>query len=164
MAKLTIQLEGGPQLERELRELDDRLHRPLDPLLDVIGQQVARWAQNRIRESGADLRGTPLAWPPLHPATRAIRRRYGHDGKPDLFRGGQLLHDIRPLGRGPDHVDVGATLEYAADVQRGGTVTRGGRRREVPARPFLAITDLQADDLAEMVGAYFAAEEGAPGV
>lgn len=160
--EITLQLEGAEPLERELRELDARLSRPLAPLLDVLGQQVASWAQERIRTSGADLRGTALAWPPLDPVTRAIRRRHGHDGKPDLVRGGQLLHDIRPLAQGPDYVDTGATLAYAADVQFGGTVSRGGRRRQVPARPFVAVTDPQADDLAEMVGAYFAGEE-APG-
>lgn len=151
---VTIQLDGAQQAARELLELDDRLNQPLRPLLEVLGQQIASWAQSRIADSGRDLAGTEFEWPELHPATLAIRRRYGHQGKPVLYRGGQLQHDIRPLAQGADYTEVGATLDYAGTVQFGGETTRGGRRRTVLARPFLVLTDPQIDQLADLVALY----------
>lgn len=160
---VTFQIQGAQEARRELLELHDRLHQPMTPLLEAMGQQVASWIQGRIADDGADLRGTPFAWPEHHPATKAIRRRYGHEGKPRLYRGGQLQHSIRPLEQGSDYVDVGTNLEGAATVHHGGETSRGGRRRTVQAFPFVVLIDQQIDDLAEIVGIYFTEPESSPG-
>lgn len=161
MATVQIQITGAQEAARELRELDRR-QTDLRPLLEVIGQQVADWAKNRIEESGADLRGTADAWPAHHPATTKIRRHYGHEGKPMLFRGGETRDTIRPRDIGPNFVDVVSDRPWSATVQEGGTTSRGGQTRTVPARPFLLVTEQQVDDLAEMTLVYLTEPDTSP--
>jgi phage gpG-like protein len=159
----TITVQGAQEARRELLELHDRFNRPLTPLLEILGQQVASWAQARIASSGADLAGTADAWPELHPITQAIRRRHGHGGKPKLFRGGQLQHDIRPLAMGSDNVEVGTTIDYGRTVQEGGETDRGGRRRTVQAFPYMLLTEPQVDEVAELVAIYHTDPSATPG-
>lgn len=158
---LTIQVTGAQEAARELRGVDRRT-RQLRPLLELLGQQVASWAQTRIDESGANLLGTADAWPDLHPATLKIRARYGHDGKPVLYRGGEMRDTIRPAEIGATYVEVVSDRPWSGVVQEGGTTSRGGRTRTIPARPFLVVTEQQADDMAEMVLLYLADGQEAP--
>lgn len=153
---LTIRIEGAQAAVQELQHLDERLHGSLRPLLESITQVMASTFKDRFHQ------GPPpgVTWAPLDPVTLAIRRRHGHGGKHTLVRGGELRDSIRPLAQGPDYVEVGTTLEYAADVQEGGTVTRGrGRSRQLPPRPFVVLGDEDLADLEDMVVRYFTGGE-----
>ena len=153
---VSIRIEGAQEAIRELLLLDERAQAPARPLLQTLSQLMVGWFRKRIRDSGRDLAGTPYAWAPLHPVTRAIRRRHGHDGKPDLYRRGDMHDSLRELSLGDDFVEVGTNNPWAADVQDGGPTTRGkGRPRDLPPRPFVILTDQQIDDLEELVVDWF---------
>lgn len=164
MVRARIEIEGAERAALSLEKIADRVDAPLGPVLAAIGQNWSSAFQDAIRTGVLDL-------PEPHPATSRIREHYGHGGKPRLFRGGQLLHDIRPLAFGDDFVEVGADLPYARVVQSGGRVTgtrhrdergrfastgRGERfTREVRPHPFIVVSDELVDDTVETLTEYF---------
>lgn len=144
MVSVRIHFEGARETARELRGLDAAWGGDLSAVLAAIAEHWAGVFQRRITRRELDIA-------PLHPATHKIRRYYGHQGKPPLFRAGDLRDSIRPLAVSATGFEVGTILEYAADVQHGGTVTRGGRRRTLPPRPFLFVDDELTDETVELL-------------
>jgi phage gpG-like protein len=153
MVRIRVTTTGLAELRRDLTAQGERARGPLRPLMSILAQDWASTFQRRILERELDL-------PTPHPATVAIRRYYGHDGKPRLFRDGTLAHSIGPLDIGDDHFDVGTTLEYAAVTLHGGTVQGPGGPRTVQPHPFLVLDAELLDDTVGMITDYVLLGEG----
>jgi phage gpG-like protein len=156
VVRIALQVHGADELARGLRATGERLSRPPEPLLQAAAAMMQTWFQEHLRgEQGPD-----GAWPALHPATRAIRRHYGHGEAPKLVRAGDLLHSVQTLAQEASSVEVGTRLSYAATVHDGGQVTdERGRTRTVQAFPFVYFTPQEIEDLVDAVTAYYF-EEG----
>lgn len=155
MVRVRVTTSGLREIEVSLAEAAERLGRPLRSLMNLLAQDWASTFQRQILERELDL-------PEPHPATVAIRRYYGHDGKPRLFRGGDLAHSIGPLDIGDFHLEVGTTVEFAGVLMHGGQVTdRRGRQHTVQPHPFMVLDAEMVDDAAGMVADYILlGEEG----
>lgn len=168
MAKSGVSLNWGG-LDKALlgaaRRLSER-----QPLMDGIGEMMVSSTLQRFEdEEGPDGK----AWKPSIRATpsedtRAPVRR-GKDGR--LLKGsgrkikgrkggktltnmGQLRDSIEKRATN-DEVMVGSNVAYARIHQMGGMAGRG-KSVELPARPFLGVSEQDAEDIREMVGDFLA--------
>ncbi len=148
--RLTVRTEGADAIIRRLEAHAEKHQQPKSLLLEVLAQEGVTAFQANIRSEGSRLSDRGISWPPLHPVTQKIRRHYGH-GSRMLVRSGDLLHSIRPLTFGDDHVDIGTSARGAYVDHHGGTVDR----RQVPARPFLLPTVQDADDWIALTADYY---------
>ncbi len=162
--------------DEEVTRLLDRLARHLSDMSQVmndIGLQLMDETERRFEE-GVAPDGTP--WAPKSAATIAAYERRGQrvDFRP-LF--GPNVDGI-PLRSsffhqyGPDWVEVGTNKIYSAVMQFGaskgafGVDARGGSIPwgDIPARPFLGISERDRDNIAETVDEWLArVAEGAQG-
>lgn len=111
--------------------------------LEEIGAMIEDRARERfIDQVGPD--GKP--WAPLSAAYQARRRK---PGSPILTQEGHLRDSLTHLASA-GMVQVGSNRVYAALHQLGGTSSMPPGPRSVPARPFLPVGDLPADERAEM--------------
>ncbi|MEM8933518.1 MAG: phage virion morphogenesis protein [Acidobacteriota bacterium] len=148
MLRLTIEDDTG----RVREHLDATIEAMTDlrPALATVGDALLdRFAAN-LDSQGARLADRGVRWPPLHPATLAIRSHYGHPSGPPLDRTGEraLRSSLRTEAPTATSVDIVAR-HPAADL-----VDRGGRNRDgrpIPARPFLVPSHADADDLAGLL-------------
>jgi phage gpG-like protein len=155
-----LAIDGAEQAARSLGELGERFNRDLSPLLAAVAADWTTLFQRNIREGG---RGAN--WPDLHPATKAIRRYYGHGEGPPLIRSGDLLHSIGLLESTPTSIEVGTTQRGSGGVpaarilQSGGTVVdERGHIREVPPFPFIFLEAQDVDDTVELIATYLFGE------
>lgn len=126
---------------RDVSRLSDRLARigraSPDPLLDAVGALLASSAKRRIRSEKRGPDGEPWrSWTPAYAATR-------HAGQSLLLAGGGLDDSITHLVAGHG-VEVGSNLVYAAIHQLSGA---GTSRPNIPARPYLGVSDEDAQDI-----------------
>ncbi len=148
---MAITVTGLKDFERDLTEVDHRVNRrSYAPVLETLGAAMQRAFLANLASGGSRLASVaPL--PPMHPVTAAIRRYYGHEGKPRLRRGGDLQASIKSLGQTDRAVEVGSNLDFAHVLHEGGEVTdRRGRRHSVRPHRFLlsTIEDLEGYDAA----------------
>lgn len=153
MVRFSVTVQGAPAAAADLRRIEARLSRgDLRPVIAARGQDMVTAFRENIQTGGARLSDRGIVWPSLHPATRAIRRHYGHEGKKTLVRGGDLLQSIEVLSLGPRHVEVGSTHHAASTVHHGGEVTdERGRRRTVQSFPFVVPSVRDVDDWTALI-------------
>ncbi len=162
MIAITLKDEGVQRsLDRVGALLDD-----LTPVMNRIGEQLAESAMQRIdREVSPD--GTPFA--PRSPATLARYKRQGRGFGGILHRSGDMRSDIfHAYGR--DFAEVGSNAVQSAVMQFGqpkgasGTNARGRPIPwgDIPARPFLGISDDDRDAIGEIVGEWIGRAMTAP--
>lgn len=168
MAKSGVSLNWGG-LDKALLGAAKRLsERQL--LMDGIGEMMVSSTLQRFEdEEGPDGK----AWEPSIRATpsedsRAPVRR-GKDGrllkgsgkKIKGRKGGKTLTDTARLRKSIEHratgdeVTVGSNVKYARIHQMGGRAGRG-QSVELPARPFLGVSEQDAEDIREAVGDFLA--------
>jgi len=131
MIKLRVQLEPAVQL---LATLSGRLAAPAE-LLESTVPLVAGAIERNFDEEGR-----PLRWPPLAPAT--LRRKPA--GLRILQRTGRLRRSIQ-TGLEGNVVIASTDLPYAAAHQF------GFPRRRLPARPFLILTEIDKQEIAQTI-------------
>lgn len=148
-------------------ELDRLEKRAADmtPLMDQIGSVLIDGANMRIGTTNVDPDGVP--W---EPSQRAIE-----DGGKTLRRDGYLATSIEAIAY-PNMVEVGSNLPYAGIHQAGGTITAkdGGALTftlpngefvsvgsvEIPARPYLGVSDEEQEEIQTLVAEYFRFDGG----
>ncbi len=151
MVRLTIEVTGADKASKEVLRVADRFDQPLAPLLDLLAAEWTSTFKSHILEGG-----TPgITWPDLHPMTWKIRRHYGHTDSRKLIRRGDLLESITTLEVGPDSATIGTRNHAARIVQDGGTITQRGRTRQVPARPFIVVTEPLEKNTLQSIQDYF---------
>lgn len=119
----------------------------LTPVMQDIGEFLVESTKRRF-ESGAAPDGTP--WAAKSPTTIEAYERRGDrvDFRPLFGPSGRLSREVN-FRAGPDEVEVGSSLIYAAVMQGGatkgafGTTSRGGAIPwgTIPARPFIGLSD-----------------------
>ena len=153
-ARISIDVVGIDDVERRLGRLADA-GRDLTPLMADIGEYLVRTTKDRFRDQEAP-DGTP--WAPLSESTRR-RKKINKDRI--LTREGYLGGTIA-FRASPDEVLVGSNLIYAGTHQFGaekgafGSTSRGSPIPwgDIPARPFLGLSDADADEIREIVADY----------
>ena len=139
-AEMEVSLAGLLPAKRML----DRLSR-LDTqrLLTQVGGELEAQTRERLSETKTAPDGKP--WKPWS-------RRYAARAKPNaklLERTGKMIDSIA-FEVGDDAVTVGANMVYAATHQCG--------RGNIPARPFLGVSDENVEDIGALVMKFITAE------
>ena len=141
MITLTLKDDGLADLAARLGDL----LADLSPVMNDIGQQLARSAKDRI-DRGVSPDGTAFA--PRSPATLAAYDRKGWRYKGPLHRSGDMRADIFH-GYGPGHAAVGVNAIQSAVMQFGQKKGASGSDKrgrpipwgDIPARPFLGLSE-----------------------
>ena len=164
-ASLVADLSGLGRVQAALRRAGDRLA-DCTPLMRDVGASLVQSTRERFdSQSGPDGK----RWRPLSADTvigrlggvgrtytkkmqfRAKARR-GMASMRILFRQGHLRNSITARA-GADRVEVGTNLVYGAIHQFGGPAGRG-RKITIPARPYLGLSDADADRVEGLVQDY----------
>lgn len=136
---VSIQVDLGG-IERLRERLERLAGLDMSGLLEAIGAEVESQTRRRIEEEKRGPDGTRWpAWSKGYAATR-------HKGHSLLIGEGNLLDSIQYVVSG-DQVEVGTNLVYAAIHQFGGAEAG----MNIPARPYLGLSDDNLDDLAAIV-------------
>lgn len=111
-------------------------------LLSDIGSLLEDSARERVYDTKESPEGAPWAdWSERYALTRGPQHSFLY-GKGDLLD--SLTHQVSG-----DVLEVGATREYAATHQY------GDEDRNIPARPYLGISEEDKDDIISIVGEWF---------
>ena len=160
-ARITVEIDDA-QVRRALSRLAAAVA-DMTPAMDDVGHHLVNTTRQRFFDEQAP-DGTP--WAPLSPVTQ--RRQKRNAGKilteEGTLRGG-IAHQP-----GPDGVDVGASIIYAGVHQFGarkgafGATSKGGPIPwgDIPARPFLGLSDDDEEEIAEIIADYLRAALGGP--
>lgn len=159
-ARITLTLDDAA-LVRQLGDLIGALTNP-EPALRSIGEKLQRTTQERFdpgQKRAPD--GTP--WARNSPVTIA---RKGRDNP--LYERGNLQNTVDYQVLGTRGVEVGTNLVYGAAHQFGMVKGYAGRTRRgapipwgnIPARPFLGLSDQDADDAVRVLRSYLARQAG----
>ena len=149
MSSVVLIIDGIEGLEEAARRIRDfGQPRLLHELLDGVGALVASQTQERIASEKRGPDGT--AWQPW--AERTAARR--HAGQSLLVQEGHLRDSIHHVVT-DNEVRVGSDMIYAAIHQFGGRAGRG-HAAEIPARPYLGLSDDNRDDVRAAVEAFIA--------
>ena len=141
--QISIRVEGLKRVQQKLKVTADRLIN-LQPYWQLVGLYVQR---QTIRERfNKEQSPEGQKWKPLSHAT--IRRRKKHHKKGSM----KILQDTGELRRSiayeanNDSVRVGSKLKYARTHQFG--------RGNIPARPFLGVTESEKQHITSMFRQY----------
>jgi phage virion morphogenesis protein len=134
-------------LQRLSSRLDD-----LTPFMEEVSGVLAFGVEEAFRLEQDPVSGA--AWEELADATVAQRSADGHWPGKMLQVTGQLAASFS-TDFGPDFAMVGTNLEYAAIHQFGG---KAGRNRsvDIPARPYLGLSDDSAAEILVIAERYLA--------
>ncbi len=160
-ARITVEFDDA-----EVRAALDRLLRAgadFTPVMQDVGEHLVNTTKQRFFDEQAP-DGTP--WAPLSATTRGKKRK--NAGK-ILTEEGTLRGGIT-YQAGPDHVLVGSPLVYAGVHQFGagkgafGATSKGAPIPwgDIPARPFLGLSDEDEDEVAALIADYLRAAIGGP--
>lgn len=131
----------------------------MTPVFEEIGEQLARSTKQRF-EAGEDPEGH--AWLPKSQATLdkyarsndPVSSRPLHGPSLDLSR--QIFHEASS-----DQALVGSARPYAAMMHFGGTKAEFPHLwGDIPARPFLGLSDQDRRDVVEITGEWFVRASG----
>ena len=124
------------RLLRTARNLDDR-----DSLMASLAAEGEGQTRRRIDEEKTAPDGTPWApWSPKYAKTRGPENSL-------LVSEGNLLASIESFANG-DSAGWGSNLIYARTHQQ------GDMKRNIPARPYLGLSDRDVEDLMAIIGQF----------
>jgi phage virion morphogenesis protein len=141
---ITIKIDSE-QLQKELKKLL-QLARDRRPLM----KNIAGMMHNAVEENFAQ-EGRPK-WIPLSPKTIAARQKKGYWPGQILQQTGRLAASITQYADN-DQAVVGTNAVYAAIHQFGGKAGRG-KKVNIPARPYLQLTDENMEEILKAVKEY----------
>jgi phage virion morphogenesis protein len=141
---ITIKIDSE-QLQKELKKLL-QLARDRRPLM----KNIAGMMHNAVEENFAQ-EGRPK-WIPLSPKTIAARQKKGYWPGQILQQTGRLAASITQYADN-DQAVVGTNAVYAAIHQFGGKAGRG-KKVNIPARPYLQLTDEDMEEILKAVKEY----------
>ncbi len=127
------------EVQAALRRLQEKVGDLSDTFRD-IGEHLLNATQARF-DREIDPAGNP--WAPLKPETKARKRRNGYRDKIMQMRG--HLRDHLVMQADPDGVEIGTNRIYGATHQF------GDASRGIPARPFLGVSDDDAEAILDIL-------------
>lgn len=154
MAGVKIEIRGADETVARMQELAEKLAQPLRPLFETIGEEWVSHIKENFRNQG-DSAGH---WAALSPTTQKRRRKLGYGpSAPILIRTSDLLQSIQTLDMQDASMSVGTLHESAALLHFGGQTSSHSAvpDRDVPARPFVSLSEEAIADTLEMIEAYF---------
>ena len=143
MTAVALDIDTAPLRAAIARFEGLRAHDPA--LLDILGAVAEGGARRRIQDEKRGPDGA--AWAPWS-ARHAATRRTGQS----LLRQQGDLGDALYFERRGGGVEVGSALVYAAIHQLSGA---GTKRPNIPARPYLGVSDQDEQDLADAVETFW---------
>ena len=158
MARLTIDVTGIDTAAKQLGALA-AAGRDLTPVMRDIGEYLVRSTKDRFEQERAP-DGSP--WQPLSETTRRRKKR----NKNRILTESGLLGGQIAYQAGPAEVLVGSGRVYAGTHQFGakrgafGRTAKGGPIPwgDIPARPFLGLSDADANEITALVAGYLASK------
>lgn len=145
---INVSLEGQERTVKRLNRLLAGVANPR-PALEAIGAVVESQTRRRIEDGGPSPDGTPWdAWSRGYAATR-------HGGQA-LLRGDGGLMDSIDWVADDDSVQIGSNLVYAAIHQFGGEDDMPAGPAGIPARPYLGLSDDDAEEVLDELNDYLA--------
>ncbi len=154
-AKIRVELD-----DRQAQAMFDRMQQGVvnaKPLFDEIGSVLEGSARERIQTTKRAPDGTP--WLALSPKWAAKKAEKGY-APGILTMRGDLLNSVAAQPAGPNFVDIIAgPTTYAAIHQYGGQAGRGGKVN-IPARPYLGLSDEDQAEIREATDDWLAGLAG----
>lgn len=162
--RLKVDTSGFAKLEAGLDEMLARL-RDRKTLMQRIGNYMVSSTRSRITREKTSPDGVP--WAPLTKLTEELKAKDGAHPQDILFHWGTLSKSIYVSSITNDRVYVtadtkrgGASKNYAPYMQRGVRKTGGKyKNKQIPARPFLGISETNKKRIMQMVKAYVAGNQ-----
>ena len=141
--QISIHVEGLKHLQQKLKVTADRLAH-LQPYWQLVGLYVQK---QTIRERfNKEQSPEGQKWKPLSPATIRRRKKHHKKGSMKILQDtGELRHSIA-YEAGNNSVRIGSKLKYARTHQFG--------RGNIPARPFLGVTESEKQYITSMFRQY----------
>jgi len=135
------------EVQRHLRGIARRM-RSMEPAMAVVEEVLATAVDDNFQEQGQ--RGGRQQWADLKDETWERRREGRGRGQGKILTDTGALSRSAQAGRRHDRrsAEVGTDLEYAATHQF------GDPRRNIPARPFLFVTDEDVQEIADTIADY----------
>lgn len=138
---IQINMQGLARLQRRLQPLSAL---DISPLLETLATEVESQTRRRIQEEKHAPDGSPWAELSTRYAARKVEKKGASVGL--LEYGGDLRDSLVSNVSGNEAViSMGSNLIYAATHQLGDS------RRNIPARPFMGISDENLGDLQGLV-------------
>lgn len=152
MATIEITIRGDKETADTLQKLSNDFKDFSEPL-DLSSRKYLNAISSNFTDEGKTF-GKP--WPPLSPATIAIKRQLKKEGKSvgvekPLYRTGLLRRSFGFALKGKNQANIQNNTDYALVHQEGGTVFFRGRQRKVPQRILAEVDDKRV----QMVGSTF---------
>jgi len=152
---IEIQIDDA-EVRAELRRLLAKLH-DFTPFFNDVGEQLLNSTRERFRSQRAP-DGAP--WAPLSPAYRARKPKH----KDLILTLNGYLRGTLAKRADKDSLRIGTPMIYGAVHQFGATRGAFGRTRygvpvpwgDIPARPFLGLSDDDRNDLLDALNEYLA--------
>ena len=141
---ITIKIDSE-QLQKELEKLVEKAVDRRSLMKNIAGIMHYAVEENFAQE------GRPK-WVPLHQKTVKARQRKGYWPGKILQQTGRLVSSISSYSDN-DQAVVGTNLVYAAIHQFGGKAGRG-KKANIPARPYLQLTDKDMEEILNAVKEY----------
>ena len=152
-----IEIRGADETVARLQQLATALEQPLRPLFETISEE---WVSN-FKEHFRSQSDSAGAWAGLSATTQKRRRKLGYGPtSPILLRTSDLLNSLQALEVTDTSMSVGTRHESAELLHFGGSTgsTSAIPDRDVPARPFVSLSEEAISDTLEMIEAYFLPE------
>ncbi|WP_420788918.1 phage virion morphogenesis protein [Shewanella algae] len=148
-ARIEINAEGFEQAATMLAAIAAKGEK-LGPLMNDIGD-VLLFSHQARNAQGIAPDGT--TWAALSPTTQALKPRH----KTTPLRLNDILLNQLAYQADDHSLELGSNMVYAAMQQFGGTTSPKSMipGREIPARPFLGLSDEDEAAVLEMVAEYF---------
>ncbi|MCH4295579.1 phage virion morphogenesis protein [Shewanella sp. 3B26] len=148
-ARIEISTEGFEAAAAKLAAIAAKGEK-LGPLMNDIGEMLLFSHQERNAQ-GIAPDGTP--WAPLSAATQALKPR--HQTTP--LRLNDILLNQLAYQADDQGLELGSNMVYAAMQQFGGTTSPKSMipGKEIPARPFLGLSDEDEASVLEMVAGHY---------
>ena len=158
---INVQIQGLKKLQKKLKTTED-LMRSMKPYWQLVGQYVQR---QTIRERfDKEQSPTGQKWKPHSDMTKSMRAKRHKTGNMKILQDNGELRRSITYEAGDTYVKIGSVLKYARVHQFGCTIHvtrkqraylhyRGfhvGKTINIPARPFLGITEAERKHIASM--------------
>ena len=141
--QINIKVEGLNEVQKKLKVTADKLKN-----MTQFWDSVGRYVQRQTIKERFDKEQSPdgQKWKPLAPSTVKHRKKRHKKGNMKILQDtGELRRSIA-YEAGDNFVKVGSKLKYARTHQFG--------RKNIPARPFLGVNDMEKQQIISMFRQY----------
>ena len=148
MVKVVINLDDD-QAQKQLSKIIQQLKKP-KPLFGILGEQLKKDHRQRFSDQQSP---EGKKWQPLSPSYAARK----HKGRGQILVARGQLRNTLAYNYDETKVEFGSGLKYARIHQFGGKAGRG-KKVNIPARPWLGLSEQNKNVLLEKARAHLQAQ------